>query len=79
MSFSNKMDIPLYVVSGGIMEIIEASFSTIIYNGEIKCDYARACWETMGIFSNSFQYDGDTTIDYVRPIIHILNKKEFIY
>lgn len=75
MGLSSKLDVPLYVVSGGIQEVIDASFSAIMHNGELQCDAARMCWETMGIYSNSFEYHEDRTVDYRKPIIHILNKQ----
>lgn len=37
------------------------------------------CWETMGIYSNTFEYIEERTVDYRKPIIHILNKQSFIY
>ena len=79
MSISNKHQIPLFVVSGGILEVIESAFLAILDNGELHCDHARACWAKMGILSNSFVYENEITIDYKKPILHILNKQQFIY
>lgn len=33
----------------------------------------------MGVFSNEFHYHNDKTISFAKPVIHSLNKKEFIY
>lgn len=52
MENCHNFDLPLYVVSGGITDIIESSFNMLHYNGEIDSKEAKMCWETMGIFSN---------------------------
>ncbi len=52
METCHNLDMPLYVVSGGISDIIEASFLNMMQSGEIESMAARRCWENMGIFSN---------------------------
>jgi Pyrimidine 5'-nucleotidase (UMPH-1) len=40
----------------------------------------RAYWDKhVQILSNKFIYHNNIGIDYVKPIIHILNKQQFIY
>jgi 2-hydroxy-3-keto-5-methylthiopentenyl-1-phosphate phosphatase len=34
MGLTSKLDLPFFIVSGGIAEIIEASFYAILHNGE---------------------------------------------
>ena len=78
-----KMDLPLFVVSAGIGEIIEASFYAILHNGEIDKhggDELREFYHNnVKILSNTFIYDENIGIDYCRPLVHILNKQTFIY
>lgn len=73
------LKIPIYVVSGGITEIIEAAFCTIIANNELDQQKAATYFQLMEIFSNEFEYHNDVTIGYKEPIIHIMNKQEVIY
>ena len=35
LSLSHQLDLPFYIVSGGISEIIEACFSAILHSGEL--------------------------------------------
>lgn len=62
MKLSSKLDIPMYVVSGGISEIIEASFYSILYNGETSQSYDQEVdilnyWEKqIKVLSNRFIY-----------------------
>ena len=80
MEISEKLKLPFFIVSGGISEIIEAHFITVMNNGEIDNDNAKSCWDSAKIFSNAFHYhDEGFTIDFKRPIIHVLNKQQFIY
>ena len=61
---TSDLQMPMHVVSGGITEIIEACFCTIIENQEVEEDAAKAFWESINIFSNSFEYDDDRTVGY---------------
>jgi 2-hydroxy-3-keto-5-methylthiopentenyl-1-phosphate phosphatase len=40
-----NLGIPFYIVSAGIAEIIEAHFCTIMENGDVTSNSARASWE----------------------------------
>lgn len=33
----------------------------------------------MGIYSNTFEYHEERTVDFRKPVMHILNKQQFIY
>ena len=70
---------PFYIVSGGITEIIEASFLTILHNEEADSQHAKSCWQTSKIFSNEFTYAEERMVGYKKPVIHVLNKQQFIY
>eukprot|EP00347_Sterkiella_histriomuscorum_P009143 403342355 len=75
----NKLKMPFYIVSGGITDIIDASFQTILNNDEITSEHAHQCWANTKIFSNEFNYAEDVMIGYKKPVIHVLNKQQFIY
>lgn len=75
----NRLNLPFYIVSGGIKEIIEAHFKMILETGELNEEEGKAWWDKVGIFSNEFKYDNDTTIGFKNPIVHVLNKREIIY
>ena len=79
LELSYHFDIPFYVVSGGIADIIEASFCAILANGELHGEDALEAFSKLEIFSNEFKYVNGEIYDYFRPIIHILNKQEIIY
>lgn len=82
LKLNSKLDLPLYIVSGGISEIIEAHFYAILHNGEMGAaeEELRVYWERrVEVLSNRFIYHNDEGIDYMRPVIHILNKQQFIY
>ncbi|TNV81255.1 hypothetical protein FGO68_gene15065 [Halteria grandinella] len=82
LSLGSKLDLPLYIVSGGISEIIEANFYAMLHNGETgeAEEGLREYWEKrVQVLSNRFIYENGQGIDYVRPVIHILNKQQFIY
>ena len=76
---NEQLKVPFFVVSGGISEIIEAHFLTVLHNGEITSRDALSCWEASKVFSNDFVYEEGATVDFKKPIIHILNKQEIIY
>jgi 2-hydroxy-3-keto-5-methylthiopentenyl-1-phosphate phosphatase len=80
LTMSHDLNLPFYIVSGGITEIIEACFSAIFHNGEAP-EHLRTFWsEKVHVLSNSFEYSEDNiTKDYARPILHIMNKQKFIY
>ena len=45
LTLSNQLDLPLYIVSGGVSEIIEACFSAILHSGElVQEDVLREFW-----------------------------------
>ena len=75
---TTDLDMLFYVVSGGIKVTVEHSINALLYNGEISQELYDKFQKKMYIFGNSFLYK-DTAYDYSRPIIHTLNKKEFIY
>jgi len=50
-----------------------------MFNGELKDGPKYLEKETLNIIANSFMYENDFAIDYIRPIIHSMNKKEFLY
>jgi HAD superfamily hydrolase (TIGR01544 family) len=79
MSTNDRLKIPFYVVSGGITEIIQSHFMTVMHNGEVKNESVASCWETTKVFSNEFNYEADKTVGFKLPIIHVLNKQEVIY
>lgn len=82
LSLGHSLQLPFYIVSGGMAEIIEASFYAILHNGETgnKEDDLRDYWhKQVQILSNKFIYHDNVGIDFERPIIHILNKQQFIY
>ena len=79
MESCHRYGIPMHVVSGGINDIIEGCFETIIESNEIGSESAIKCWENMGVFSNEFHYHNEKTISFSKPVIHCLNKKEFLY
>ncbi|CDW81068.1 cytosolic 5-nucleotidase 3 isoform 2 [Stylonychia lemnae] len=79
MALSHILNVPFIIVSGGISEIIEYNFQAIMHNGEIKNEHAKLCWENSRIFSNQFHYRDDIAYDYKKPVIHVLNKQDFIY
>ena len=66
--------VPLTVVSGGITEIILASFYAIIFNGEIRDGHNYIDTKHINVIANSFKYEDDLAVDYIRPIIHSMNK-----
>lgn len=75
-----KLRIPFSIVSGGVTEIIEAHFTAVMIGDEITDPDARKCWDQTRIYSNEFTYHEEGfTVDFKRPIIHILNKQQFIY
>lgn len=65
---------PFYIVSGGITEIIDASFEAILHNDEVISEQAHSCWHTTKIFSNEFNYAEQKMTGYKKPVIHVLNK-----
>lgn len=80
MQRSAELAVPMYVVSGGISEIIQEHFETVLQNGEINNKEALSCWHTGKVFSNEFQYDAHSVVTgWKLPIVHILNKQEVIY
>jgi 2-hydroxy-3-keto-5-methylthiopentenyl-1-phosphate phosphatase len=56
-----SLNIPMLIVSGGISEIIEGSFCTIMADHEVESDAAKAQWESLDILSNAFHYYEDQT------------------
>ena len=81
LAYCNKMNLPLYIVSGGISEIIKASFYAVLHSGESADHELVEFWhKRVQVLSNSFIYsEADVGIDYSRPLVHILNKEQFIY
>ena len=33
----------------------------------------------MGLYSNGFIYENGKTVDFIKPVIHLMNKQNFIY
>lgn len=67
----------MYIVSGGIYEIIEASFYAMLHNGETgdQEHHLKEYWENhVSVLSNKFIYHDNIGIDYTKPLLHILNK-----
>ena len=79
MRITTSRKVPLTVVSGGISEIILASFYAIMFNGEILDGHKYLEEEHLKIIANSFKYENDFAVDYLRPIIHSMNKQDFLY
>ena len=82
MGLSHQLKLPFYIVSGGISEIIEASFYAILHNGETghKEQVLREFWDShVRILSNNFLYKDGIGVSYSKPLVHILNKQKFIY
>ena len=77
LTLSHHLELPMYIVSGGISEIIEACFTAILHSGELpEEDALRDFWTSrVQVLSNKFLYSEDNlTYDFFQPIIHILNK-----
>jgi len=81
LSHCHRMNLPLYIVSGGISEIIEATFYAVLHSGESADPDLKDFWhKRVQVLSNSFIYsDSDVGIDYSKPLVHILNKEQIIY
>ena len=60
----NEHGIPMFIVSAGISEVIEAHFCAILENGDANSQAAKESWETLGIYSNSFIYEDGTIQDF---------------
>ena len=77
---AQTLRLPFYIVSGGITEIIEASFHALLTSGDLPCeDTCNYYLDKVKIFSNGFLYEEDRAVGFTRPVIHILNKQQFIY
>ena len=77
LKMSAQLSVPLTVVSGGIKEIIQASFYAIFFNGEVSDEQVRQYFldhERVRIIANTFEYHDDIAVDYLKPIIHSMNK-----
>ncbi|TNV77402.1 hypothetical protein FGO68_gene11395 [Halteria grandinella] len=82
LRIGSKLELPFYIVSGGITEIIESHFQAILHNGEAgeAENELREYWDSsVKVLSNRFIYANTIGIDYQKPIIHVLNKQQFIY
>jgi hypothetical protein len=77
LKLSAQLSVPLTVVSGGIKEIIQASFYAIFFNGEVTDEKVRQYfleYERVRIIANTFDYHDEIAVDYLKPIIHSMNK-----
>lgn len=83
LHLASTLQIPLSIVSGGLKEIIQATFYAIFFNGEIQSEDVKSYFideEHVRVIANTFEYDEDhKAVDYHRPIIHSMNKREFLY
>ena len=50
-----------------------------MFNGELKEGSYYLEKEQLNIIANEFKYEHDFAIDYIKPIIHSMNKKDFLY
>lgn len=78
MKTFGQLDLPFYVISAGVTEVIEASFCALIETGEVRRGTpAEKCWEeNLHIYSNSFNYCPKTNeaISPVYPLMSVVNK-----
>ena len=79
LSLASKLRLPLFIVSGGLAEIIQASFYAIMHNGETEEEIFEYWHQHVQVLSNQFEFVEDRGVGYQTPLIHILNKRAFIY
>lgn len=82
MHLASHLKVPISIVSGGIKEIIQATFYAVFFNGEVDNEDIRSYFidgEHVRVIANTFEYNNEVAVDYCRPIIHSMNKQEFLY
>lgn len=67
LHLASDMRIPISIVSGGIKEIIQATFYAIFFNGEVPHDEIHSYFideKHIRVIANTFEYDNDIAVDY---------------